>query len=202
MRSKEVTFALLCAFAGVFVVFALTLLGDRLPSPVVYFTGAIVVLGTALVLVRYDRLGPFQGEFGPPGHESTVRDLIVRESQRALRYGGEFAVLVVRFPKGVAPRWHRVIRASDTVVPCRRGQSIVVLPEMTREGATQLASRLDAAAGASVSLALIHFPGDDIAEEELCPALLQLVRQASSASHLEHPHVSSSGELARPFRNA
>lgn len=202
MRSKEVGLALLCLLAGAASGLALSGAGETPPSPVVYFTVAIVVLGVALVLVRYDRLGPFEGELGPPRSEGAIRDLILRESQRALRYGGEFAVLVARRPDNGTANWSRIVRGSDTVVECRKRQSLIVLPQTTREGAVQLAARLDASLGYPASVALIHFPGDDVAAEDLCPTLLQLIRQSSCTSVSTATPNAVPDRLARPLRSS
>lgn len=200
VRSKEVGFALLSVLAGAAIGLGLSGDGSTLPSPVVYFTVAIVLVGAALVLARYDRLGPFDGELGPPRAEAAIRELILRESQRALRYGGEFAVLVTRRTDRGSVNSSRIIRGSDTVVECRKRQSLIVLPQTTREGATQLATRLDASLGYPASIALIHFPGDDVAAEELCPTLLQLIRQSSSTAVSTNLQGTVSDRLARPMQ--
>ncbi|MGH9173913.1 MAG: hypothetical protein ACRD1H_06130, partial [Vicinamibacterales bacterium] len=175
---REIVFALTCALAGAVLAFTARLMLGDWPSPVTSFSLAIVGIGAALVTVRYGRLGPFEGEFGPPKLETMLLERIQRETERAARYEREFSILAVRQSRGV-DHWRSSVRGVDDMIPCRRGITIMLLPETSRDGALALLQRVTTQAGVPIQAALVNCPADGRNVDALAETLLRLVRQSA-----------------------
>lgn len=176
MRGKEIVFALMFTLAGAAVAaLGYLALGDQVSS-VVFYAVLIIGLGAALVTVRIGRIGPFEGELGSLRLEMDLRDRIMREADRALRYDREFSILAIRQP-GAAERWRSTVRGADDIVTCRRGLVILLLPETSRGGTLMLLRRAMMESPAPVQAALVSAPLDGRSGDELLDALLVLVRE-------------------------
>jgi hypothetical protein len=184
MRGKEVLFALVCALTGAALAYVIRVAWGSWPSPVVYYSMIVIGLGGALVTVRYGRLGPFEGEFGPPGVETQIREQLSRETSRAMRFGREFTVLAVR-PEGRASLdWSRAVRLVDQVIYCRRGVVLVLLPETTVEGGMMLLRRVSGMTDVPLRAVLVNWPDDGRTGDELARHLLKLIREQGSSGEV------------------
>jgi hypothetical protein len=183
MRIKEFLFALCCVLAGGGVAYAVWRWLDSWPSPVLAYSVLIIGVGAALVVVRYNRLGPFQGELGPPRLERELRESIARETSRAARYGHALTIVVVRQERGPAVAWNTNVRNVDVVVPCRKGVTVLLLPETGPDGACILLDRVNAAE-APIQAALVSCPSDGRTGDELSRQMLQLVRGGLRSGHV------------------
>lgn len=179
MRGREIGIALCCLMAGFVLAAALRVLAT-LPTPVVSYSLVIVAMGTALVVVRINRLGAFEGELGSPRHESMIRDLIGNETERSVRYGREFTVVLIHQPRATVEDWRRYTRGSDAIIRCNRGLVLLILPETGSEGAMFLLRRLPMPAVSSVQAALVSCPDDGRNAQTLCTTLLTLVREGTA----------------------
>jgi hypothetical protein len=178
MRGKEFAFAFMFTLAGVALALGTYLaFGDRV-SPVVCYALLVIGLGAALVTVRIGRLGPFGGELGSPRLEIELRDRIMREADRAMRYDRDFSILAIRHPDG-ADRWKSSVRIADDVIQCRRGLLILLLPETSRGGALMLLRRAMMESPAPVQAALVSSPLDGRSGDELLDSLLALVHESA-----------------------
>jgi hypothetical protein len=179
MRAGELLFAVACALCGAALSVAVRLsMGDWI-SPVVSYSLLIIGVGAALVSVRYGRLGPFEGELGPPRLESELRDRVRHEVERAVRYDREFSVLAVR-QAGGRDRLRSSIRGVDEVIPCRRGLTLLLLPETPRDGALAVLSRLANDVNVPILAALVSCPADGRSADALLTELLQLAHGPSA----------------------
>lgn len=102
----------------------------------------IVVLGLALISMRVRRLGAFGGALGTPAEEARMHERITRESERAVRYGRQLSVVLLREAPGSRLAWPKHLRTSDEALIARRGQTLLLLPETPREGALQVVQRV------------------------------------------------------------
>lgn len=178
MRGKEIVFALLFTLAGtVFAAGGYLTFGDRV-NPVVFYAGLVIGLGAALVTIRIGRIGPFEGELGSLRLEMDLRDRIMREADRAVRYDREFSILAIRQP-GAADHWKSTVRGADDMIVCRRGLFILLLPETSRGGTLMLLRRAMMESASPVQAALVSAPLDGHTGDELLDALLVLVREFS-----------------------
>lgn len=178
MRGKEIVFALLFTLAGVALALGgFFVFGDRVSS-VVYYALLMIGLGAALVTVRIGRIGPFQGELGSMRLEMDLRDRIMREADRAMRYDRDFSILAIRQP-GSEDRWRSTVRSADDIVTFRRGLVILLLPETSRGGALMLLRRAMMESPSPVQAALVSAPLDGRTGDELLDALLVLVRDSA-----------------------
>jgi hypothetical protein len=178
VRGKEVLIAVACALLGAAVAYAARLALGSWPSPVIYYSLVIVGLGAALVTVRYGRLGPFEGEFGAPSLEAQVREDILRESDRAVRYGRELTIVAVRQTGGAPVLWTSAVRRVDDVFECRRGLFVLLLPETSSEGALNLLRRVRELYSATLEGAMVVCPNDGRTGDEISAQLLSLIREA------------------------
>jgi hypothetical protein len=183
MRVKELLFALCCVLSGAGVAFAVWWLLDSWPSPVLSYSMLIIGLGAALVVVRYNRLGPFQGELGPPRLERSLRERIDREANRAARYGHPLTIVVMWRGQGPAIAWATIVRNVDIVIPCRKGVTLLLLPETDPDGACGLLARVNTAE-APVQAALVSSPADGRTGDELSRHMLLLVRRGLVPGHV------------------
>jgi hypothetical protein len=197
MRGKEILFALGCVVSGALLAVAIQSLSEGWPSPVVYYSMIVVGLGGALVTVRYGRLGPFEGELGSPGVEAGVREQLVRETGRAMRFGREFTIVAVRTPKRYKVDWVRNVRVVDQVIPCRRGLVLILLPETTVEGALMLLRRVTTSSPQPLRAAIINWPRDGHTGDELATQLLSLIREQVHPG--EVVMRAGSGVMAQPI---
>lgn len=178
MRGKEVVLALMFTLAGLgSAVGAALVFGDRVSS-VVYYALLMIGLGAALVTVRIGRIGPFEGELGSLRLELDLRDRIMREADRAMRYDRDFSILAIRQP-GAEERWRNTVRSADDIVTFRRGLIILLLPETSRGGALMLLRRAMMESPAPVQAALVSTPLDGRTGDELLDALMVLIRESS-----------------------
>lgn len=178
MRGKEVVLALLFTLAGVGLSAGSWLaFGDKVSS-VVYYALLMIGLGAALVTVRIGRIGPFEGELGSLRLELDLRDRIMREADRAVRYDRDFSILAIRQP-GTEDRWRTTVRSADDIVTFRRGLNILLLPETSRGGALMLLRRAMLESPVPVQAALVSTPLDGRTGDELLDALLVLIRESS-----------------------
>lgn len=178
MRGKEVVFALLFTLAGAALSIGGYLAFGHRVSSVVYYALLLIGLGAALVTVRIGRIGPFEGELGSLRLEMDLRDRIMREADRAMRYDREFSILAIRQP-GAEERWRSTVRSADDIVTFRRGLVILLLPETSRGGALMLLRRSMMESPAPVQAALVSAPLDGRTGDELLDALLVLVRESA-----------------------
>jgi hypothetical protein len=137
-------------------------------------------MGLALVTIRINRLGAFEGELGSPRHESMIRDLISHETERSVRYGREFTVVLIHQPRATVDDWRRYTRGSDAIIRCNRGLVLLILPETSCEGAMFLLRRLPLPTVSSVQAALVSCPNDGRNAQSLCTTLLTLVREGTA----------------------
>ncbi|HEX5165146.1 MAG TPA: hypothetical protein VFV93_07115 [Thermomicrobiales bacterium] len=178
MRGKEVIFALLFTLVGAaLATVGYFLLGDRVSS-VVYYAALIIGLGAALVTVRIGRIGPFEGELGSLRLEMDLRDRIMREADRAMRYDRDLSIIAIRQP-GAEERWRSTVRNADDIIAFRKGLIILLLPETSRGGALMLLRRSMIESPAPIQAALVSAPLDGRTGDELLDALLALVRESS-----------------------
>ncbi len=178
MRGKEVVVALLFTLAGtVFAAGGYLTMGDTV-DPVIFYAGLVIGIGAALVTVRIGRIGPFEGELGSLRLEMDLRDRIMREADRAIRYDREFSILAIRQP-GAADHWRSTVRGADDMIVCRRGLYILLLPETSRGGTLMLLRRAMMKSASPVQAALVSAPIDGRTGDELLDALLVLVREFS-----------------------
>jgi hypothetical protein len=178
MRGKEILFALVFTLAGAgLAVGAYFALGDRVSS-VVYYALLLIGLGAALVTVRIGRLGPFEGELGSLRLEMALRDRVMREADRAIRYDRDFSIIAIRQP-GAEQRWRATVRNADDIIAFRRGLIILLLPETSRGGALMLLRRSMMESPAPIQAALVSAPLDGRSGDELLDALLELVRESA-----------------------
>ena len=178
MRGKEIVFALLFTLTGgALALGGYVTFGDQVNS-VVYYALLIIGLGAALVTVRIGRLGPFEGELGSLRLEMDLRDRIMREADRAIRYDRDLSILAIRQP-GAEERWRSAVRRADDIVTFRRGLVILLLPETSRGGALMLLRRAMMESPAPVQAALVSSPLDGRTGDELLDALLVLVRESA-----------------------
>lgn len=178
MRGKEVPIAIACALLGAAVAYSARVALGSWPSPVIYYSLVVVGLGAALVTVRYGRLGPFEGELGAPSLETRVRDDILRESERAVRFAREFTIVAVRQTSGTPVLWTSAVRMVDDVVECRRGLLLLMLPETSSEGAVALLRRVRELYTATLEAAIVVCPEDGRTGDAIAAQLLTLIREA------------------------
>jgi hypothetical protein len=105
-----------------------------------------------------DLIGPLPAPLG--------RWLLRRMVASGVRYGHEFAVLLVRGAE--ADRLAAVLRGADVFAEWDGGDLLALLPDTDREGAARAADRVREATGARVGG--VHW-GGDIAEDVLARAL-------------------------------
>lgn len=178
MRGKEIVFALLFTLTGgALALGGYVTFGDQVNS-VVYYALLIIGLGAALVTVRIGRIGPFEGELGSLRLEMDLRDRIMREADRAMRYDRDLSILAIRQP-GSEERWRSAVRSADDIITFRRGLVILLLPETSRGGALMLLRRAMMESPAPVQAALVSSPLDGRTGDELLDALLVLVRESA-----------------------
>lgn len=191
MRVRDLLLAVACALLGAGAAWSIRQLSGGSPPPAIDYSLMIVGLGSALVVARYGRLGPFDGQFGSPRLEVALHDQIVREAERARRYGREFALVAVRQRGGKPVRWTAVVRRVDDVIVCRRGTTVLVLPETTGDGALNLLRRVRELYGATLDGAIVACPRDGRTGEDLALLLLELVRQRTGPNEVavERPGV-------------
>ncbi|HUG16200.1 MAG TPA: hypothetical protein VMM78_14440 [Thermomicrobiales bacterium] len=176
MLGKESLYAFACVLSGVVIAMGTFVALGGEPSPVLSLSMIVIGLGAALVVVRYGRLGPFQGAFGTPPVETAIRDRMRREIERATRYGHEFTVLALR-QKSRRPRsMPSILRVVDDVIPCRRGVTLILLPETPSEGALRIHDRISEAMTEPTFAAIVSCPDDGTTTEELVAKLLTLIR--------------------------
>lgn len=184
MRATEILFAIACAMVGAGIAFGLRALLGEWPSPVFYYAMIVIGLGIALVIVRYGRLGPYDGEFGPPRLEADLRERMMRETERAVRYGRDLTVLAVRQESGQPVSWNAHVRTVDAVVACRKGVTLLLLPETSRDGALLMLRRVSVSATTMFHAALVSAPADGRTGDDLSMHLLRLVRQSTKPGHV------------------
>jgi hypothetical protein len=113
-----------------------------------------------------DLIGPLPAPLG--------RWLLRRMVASGVRYGHEFAVLLVR---GAEPdRLASVLRGADVFAEWDGGDLLALLPDTDREGVARAADRVREATGAHVGAA--HW-GGDIAEDLLARAAAALAADAA-----------------------
>lgn len=178
MRGKEALFAVVCALIGAALAYTIHLVAGRWPSPVISYSMIVIILGATLVTIRYGRLGPFHGEFGMPTLESRVREVIARETERAVRYDREFTIVAVRQTSGAPVRWASVLRRVDDIIVCRHHTFLLMLPETSSEGALNLLRRARELYSATLEAAIVACPEDGRSGDVVSLQLLELVRAA------------------------
>jgi hypothetical protein len=192
MRAREYVLAAACGIVGVVLGIAVAfVLGERI-GPAVVFSIILIGLGGALVVVRYGRLGPFSGELASPRVEMMVRDHIVAEMKRSLRYGHTFSVLAIRHSSKASldtSAWNEMVRSVDEVIPCRWGITLLLLPETNRDGAVAVYERVAAFSGKPLSAALVVSPDDARTPDEFGACLLDAIRKSASAPGLTSRHA-------------
>jgi len=167
--------------AGVMIGLLYVLLG-RVPNSGLILGLLVIGVGVGLVVARWRRLGPCQGELGSPWFESDLCEMLRHEVARSARFDRELTVAVVRERDGNNINWTESIRAADKVVACRNGWHVLVLPETGKDGAEALIERVTLESGATVQAvvmdpSVVHSRPDDIGE-----GLVQLVREAPEPS--------------------
>ena len=143
---------LVAVFIGVLLAAAFVATDGRVFSvPVVSLS--IVLLGSALIVLRVRRLGAFGGMLGMPRSEAIIRDHLLRETNRAVRYGRQLSVVVLREGRSSGSRvvWNDHLRASDEAISSSNGQVVLLLPETPRDAAQLVIKRIAAATGATFS---------------------------------------------------
>src|SRR3954452_12084608 len=120
MRSREVVPSLFCATAGVASVYLLRMALGYWPNPVIVVGVMLMSVGATMVVGRFSRLGPFDGELGSPWFENEVRETLLYEADRAMRYGRELTVAAVRRGPAIES-WEPAIRSVDSAIACRHG---------------------------------------------------------------------------------
>lgn len=136
----------------------------------------IVILGLALIVTRVRRLGAFGGMLGMPRNEAVIRDQLLREANRAARYGRNLSVVVLREGRGPGPRvvWSDHLRTSDDAISASNGRVVLLLPETSRDTAHQVLHRIATTTGATFS-SLEVISTDDVRRPE---ALIEQVTVA------------------------
>ena len=148
------------------------LLSGGFPNPISIANIYLVGLGLGLVVARLWKLGPFEGALGSPWFESEVQETLSREALRAQRYGRELAVAVVRPADRTALDLRRLVRATDQIIECRDGWSILILPETSPEGAMLLLRQIGASRRI---LASVTAPERGRTNQHLETSLLELI---------------------------
>jgi hypothetical protein len=177
-RRNEIVLAIVSALTGAGLAYSARMGLGGSPSPVVYYSLIIIGLGAALVVIRYGRLGPFQGEFGSPTLENRLREEIVRETERATRYGRAFTLVAVRQTGGKPVQWSSAVRRVDDVVSCRRDFHMLFLPETSPDGALDLLRRARELYSATLDAAIVSCPEDGRSGDDLALRILDAVRTA------------------------
>lgn len=151
---------------------------DRVPNPGLVAGLLVVVIGSALILIRIGRLGPVQGEFGSPWFESDLCEMLRREVARSARFDRDLTIAIVRQHSGRDIDWASSARAADEVVRCRNGWYVLVLPETAKNGAERLIQRVTLEAGAAVQAVVMDPSIVHNNPERMGEAILKLVRSA------------------------
>jgi hypothetical protein len=187
MRGKEVATSLFCAATGAAMVYLLRVFLGYWPNPAIVVGVILASIGATMVVGRFSRLGPFNGELGSPWFENELRESIVREADRAVRYGRDFTVAAVRRD---VPRanWDPIVRSVDRAIECRHGWMVLVLPETNRPGAMALLRRLNAGDELSQA-ALVNVPSDVGVAREVPATLLDLLRRPAEPGTVFTPGV-------------
>lgn len=114
-------------------------LADESLPPVSVLSIVLIGIGSGLVIARIGNLGPYDGVFGPPWFENRLRDLLLREAARSIRFGRQLTIVAAREPKSRNRiEWDRHLRMCDLAISCRDGWTIVIFPE-TDEAETVVA---------------------------------------------------------------
>lgn len=113
-----------------------------------------------------DLIGPLPAPLG--------RWLLRRMVAAGVRYGHEFAILLIRgaAPEDLVP----VLRGADVLARCDGGDLLALLPDTDRAGAARAAERVREATGEPVGAA--HW-GGDIADDLLTRAVRALEADAA-----------------------
>jgi hypothetical protein len=176
MLDRESFYAVACVLSGFAVALGTFIALGGGPGPVISFSMIVIGLGAALVVIRYGRLGPYQGEFGPPPIETVIRDRIVRETERCNRYGGEYSILALRQKSRRSRNVAAKLRLIDEVIHCRKGVTLLMLPETGRAGALRTYERISVTLAEPAIAALVSYPADGTTSDEIASRLRALVR--------------------------
>ena len=185
MRGREVVSSLFCAAAGAASVYLLRVVLGYWPNPVVVAGVMLVSLGLTMVVGRFSRIGPFDGELGSPWFENELRETLRYEADRAVRYGREFTVAAVRGGPD-ATDCEPLVRSVDRAIECRHGWTLLILPETSRQGAMALLRRVNAS-GELAQAALVNVPHDVSAAADLPKMLLTLFRRPAEPGKVVTP---------------
>jgi hypothetical protein len=74
-------------------------------------------------------------------------------------------------------RWVSAVRSVDDVVECRRGLFLLLLPETSSEGASNLLHRVRELYAATLEASIVVCPGDGRTGDEIVSTLLGLIRE-------------------------
>lgn len=176
MFGKEGIYAAACVGSGVVVAIGVFIALGGGPSPVFPLSIIVIGLGAALVVVRYGRLGPYQGAFGVPPVEAAIRGRVDRETERAVRYGREFSILAIRQKSRRAQRVANQLRGVDDVITCWKGITLILLPETSTWGAMQTYERIGAMLTEPAFAAIVSCPTDGVTGDEMVSRLLSLLQ--------------------------
>jgi hypothetical protein len=185
-RISEITDrGLLYPLLGVTTVTALLALvragAGEMPGPVAIANLYLIGLGVGLIVARIGRLGPFEGVLGSPWFESSIQEILGRETARALRYHRDLTIVALRHPGERKSDPQRFMRATDQMLRCRDGWLLLVLPETDRTSALLLLRR--ACADLDVVAALVS-PDAERPRQKIESELLELIKASHTPGNI------------------
>ncbi len=182
IKNRTLANLLLGAVVAVVTTVLMYFVIELMPNPGLVAGVLLIGIGIGLVITRWSRVGPFEGELGSPWFESDLCASLGREVARSARFQRELTIAVVRQRSGEPIDWQSQLRASDQMISCRSGWIVLVLPETNKDGVEALVSRLTFENHAEVQAVVMDPAAIHYKPERLSEALLRLVRNAPEAS--------------------
>ncbi len=164
------------AISALVIVVLATFLVGRALNPAIVVGMMLIGIGIGLVVARFGKMGPFQGEFGSPWFEADLGEMLRREVARAARFDRELSIVVVRQVDGQPVVWDRHVREADQVIACRNGWHLLVLAETGKDGAQRMIERAITGAEIQIQAVIMDPSVTHLDPRKLGAALLELVR--------------------------
>lgn len=164
------------AVSALVIVVLVSMLVGRAVNTAVIIGLMLIGIGVGLVIARFGKMGPFQGEFGSPWFEADLGEILRREVARASRFDRELSIVVVRQMGGRPVEWERQVREADMVVACRNGWYLFVLAETGKDGAQRMIERATADIEGEIQAVIMDPSVTHHDPRKLGTALLELVR--------------------------
>lgn len=164
------------AMTALVIVTAISLLMGRTLNPVIIVCLMLIGTGIGLIVGRFGKMGPFQGEFGSPWFEADLGEMLRREVARSSRFDRELSIVVIRQSGGQPVEWEQQVREADQVIACRNGWYMLVLAETGKDGAQRMIERATADVEAEIQAVIMDPSVTHHDPHKLGAALLDLVR--------------------------